>query len=349
MSHWLFRRSQEAAECDPEQNNTSYSTKGDYGLAVLNEPEDGAEVVADIVFIHGLTGNRETTWTNLKPKIFWPRDLLPSTLPKARIITYGYDADVIGFMSVSMNRIGHHAQDLVSKLADLRDTTNTSERPILFVAHSLGGLFCEDTLLLSKNSHESHLQRIVECTRGIAFMGTPHCGADKAKWGSVLAHLTYAIKTTNTSIVDILKPDSEVLARIQQEFAAMLQVRRDKGLPKMEITCFFENCAKAFSNLARKYAEKYTRRPRQHDQVRRAARRWLQVCFHCSVEMGKAAGRASSSCNAWEECCCCSGNTASWASPTSGGIYTQGGSTYSGQVNVGGGGHVHQGNVMNTR
>lgn len=39
----------------------------------------------------------------------------------------------------------------------------------------------------------------------------------------------------------------------------------------------------------------------------------------------------------------------SWASPTSGGVYTQGGSTYSGQVNVAGGGHVHQGNVMNTR
>ena len=72
-------------------------------------------------------------------------------------------------------------------------------------------------------------------------MGTPHCGADKAKWGSVLAHLTDAIKTTNRNIVDFLKPDSEVLARIQQEFAAMLQVRRDNGLPKIEIACFFES------------------------------------------------------------------------------------------------------------
>lgn len=96
------------------------------------------------------------------------------------------------------------------------------------------------TLLLSKNSHESHLQRIVECTRGIAFMGTPHCGADKAKWGSVLGHLTEVIKTTNTNIVDLLQPDSEVLARIQQEFAAMLQVRQDRGLPRIKITCFYE-------------------------------------------------------------------------------------------------------------
>lgn len=40
-----------------------------------------------------------------------------------------------------------------------------------------------------------------------------------------------------------------------------------------------------------------------------------------------------------------------WASPTHGGVYTQGGSTFSGNVNVGGGGggELHQGNVMNVR
>lgn len=85
------------------------------------------------MFLHGLTGDREDTWTDKKAKVFWPRDLLPGKLPKARIITFGYDADVIGFMTVSMNRIGNHAQDLVSKLADLRDTTFTVRRSILAV------------------------------------------------------------------------------------------------------------------------------------------------------------------------------------------------------------------------
>lgn len=37
-----------------------------------------------------------------------------------------------------------------------------------------------------------------------------------------------------------------------------------------------------------------------------------------------------------------------WASPTHGGVYTQGGSTFSGRINASGG-NVHQGNVMNTR
>ena len=37
-----------------------------------------------------------------------------------------------------------------------------------------------------------------------------------------------------------------------------------------------------------------------------------------------------------------------WASPTHGGVYTQGGNTYSGQNYVSGG-ELHQGNIMNIR
>src|SRR2546423_3127258 len=41
-------------------------------------------------------------------KVFWPRDLLPLDIPEARILTYGYDADVIGSIqndSLKMNNL----------------------------------------------------------------------------------------------------------------------------------------------------------------------------------------------------------------------------------------------------
>jgi protein SERAC1 len=47
-------------------------------------------------------------------------------------------------------------------------------------------------------------------------------------------------KTTNILLVEVLKPDSEVLARIQQEFHTMLRARADAGMPAIKITCFFE-------------------------------------------------------------------------------------------------------------
>jgi hypothetical protein len=45
-------------------------------------------------------------------------------------------------------------------------------RTIVFIAHSLGGLVCEEALILSDKRQE--LQNILTNTLGIIFMGTPH-------------------------------------------------------------------------------------------------------------------------------------------------------------------------------
>lgn len=79
-----------------------------------------------IVFIHGLTGGRESTWTAKGAATCWPELLLPNDLPEARIILYGYDADVVNFWSMaSQNTVGDHGQKFVTSLANLRDSTDT--------------------------------------------------------------------------------------------------------------------------------------------------------------------------------------------------------------------------------
>ena len=81
---------------------------------------------ASIVFVHGLTGDRERTWTHQSSSCFWPEELLPPDLPDARIFTYGYDADVAHFFSpVSQSRIGNYAQTLLGSLAHVRERTET--------------------------------------------------------------------------------------------------------------------------------------------------------------------------------------------------------------------------------
>lgn len=50
--------------------------------------------------------------------VYWPYDLLPPIVPNARILTYGYNADVAGgiFSAQNKNSILQHGNDLMVKL-----------------------------------------------------------------------------------------------------------------------------------------------------------------------------------------------------------------------------------------
>ncbi|KAK4233072.1 hypothetical protein C8A03DRAFT_39245 [Achaetomium macrosporum] len=207
------------------------------GIKPLCSP---AGAIVDIVFVHGLTGDREKTWTARDASEPWPKTLLPSELPTARVLTFGYDAYVADWQGVvSQNRIANHAWNLLTSLASYRERDDTNERPIMFVCHSLGGLVCEDALLTSRLQTEPYLHNVHRLTRGIAFLGTPHHGSGLARWAELLSRSIGIIKQTNTQIVEVLKRDSEVLARIQDGFHTMVLARARGGQP-IKISCFFE-------------------------------------------------------------------------------------------------------------
>ena len=77
--------------------------------------------------------------------IFWPEKLLPKDIPNAKIFTYGYNAGVIGGLlkGPDMNNVSQHANDL---LIDLKSELR-NKKPIIFVAHSLGGIVVKDVII----------------------------------------------------------------------------------------------------------------------------------------------------------------------------------------------------------
>ncbi len=150
------------------------------GFTILQNPPDPE---LDIIFVHGLQGHPERTWTFQgakvsaeteghrekkqkassrrplflgKPRessattdtpqlraVFWPQDLLgrSASCAEARIITYGYDSIILGLGEggpANFSTISEHGQSLLQGAARVR--RDDMHRPLMFIAHSLGGL-----------------------------------------------------------------------------------------------------------------------------------------------------------------------------------------------------------------
>lgn len=208
------------------------------GLKLLYQGENS---IVDLIFVHGLTGDRERTWTAKDATKPWPETLLPSKVPNARILTFGYDAYISDWRGmVSKNRIGNNAMNLLAAVASYREEDDTDNCPIIFICHSLGGLVCEDALATAQQRPEAHIKRVLDCCRGIVFLGTPHHGSGLAHWAESLAKAIGVLKQTNPEILAVLKSDSEVLERIQGSFHTMIRARNQNGLAPIDITCFYE-------------------------------------------------------------------------------------------------------------
>ncbi|KAL4918886.1 hypothetical protein BDW62DRAFT_59625 [Aspergillus aurantiobrunneus] len=201
-----------------------------FGLNVIYESPDP---LVDIVFVHGLNGHPHRTWTSSKTGTFWPVDLLPEVLTQSRvrILTYGYNANVTSFTDgASKDRILNHSETLAASLAANRTIKNCSERPIIFVCHSLGGLVVKRALIYSRsltNEKVEHLRSIYVSTYGILFLGTPHNGSEVAKWGLLLQNICSAVLPrkfldSSPQLIKALKTNNETLQNINSLFTDIM-------------------------------------------------------------------------------------------------------------------------------
>ncbi|KAI1116554.1 hypothetical protein F5Y14DRAFT_449067 [Nemania sp. NC0429] len=78
---------------------------------------DYPDATVGICFVHGLTGDRDSTWTADGQSKPWPKKLLLPNLDKARIITYDYDAYVVRVSVALQKRLADHATNLFATLS----------------------------------------------------------------------------------------------------------------------------------------------------------------------------------------------------------------------------------------
>ena len=159
----------------PTPSNHSWRVDKDFiGFTPLSDPEDAN---VDIVAVTGLGGHALGSFHSADGVSVWLRDFAPKDIPRARFVTYGYDTAVIA--SDNNQGVRELARTLLDGLAIFRQRTQTQQRPLLFVCHSLGGVVLKEALVMSSKVTEVKHKKLLEVatvTYGLVFMGVPNLG-----------------------------------------------------------------------------------------------------------------------------------------------------------------------------
>ena len=132
--------------------------------------------LVDVVFVHGLDGDKRTTWQfNADDEdSFWPQ-LLYNDIPTCGIWSFGYEAHSSEWFHGKTMPILDRATNFAAFLA----SEGLGSRPLFFVTHSLGGLVVKQ--MLRSRFDQDRNSPLLTQTKGIFFFATPHAGSDLSK------------------------------------------------------------------------------------------------------------------------------------------------------------------------
>ncbi|KAI9681249.1 MAG: hypothetical protein M1817_002531 [Caeruleum heppii] len=153
-----------------------------------------------IVAVHGLNPtstehHAEATWT--ANGRLWLRDFLPAQLPQARILLFGYNANVAFESSVAGVR--GQAENLLNRLDLARSALHTTKL-------------------------NPQYEPIGRATYGIAFFATPHQGGNFAGLGDIAATIARSfVRSPKNSFMEALQKDTLFGDELVQNFRHLLE------------------------------------------------------------------------------------------------------------------------------
>jgi hypothetical protein len=147
----------------------------------------------------------------------WIRDKIPRYVPGIRTVIYGYDSKLLN--SKSFQSIGDIARNLILHLKS-GGWNNRMSKPILFLAHSLGGIVLKEAIVQMADREES-IAGILENVHGAIMFGVPNLGMEQS-------HLMAMVEgQANVSILQDLsrKYDNNYLWHLNEQFDGLSFVR----------------------------------------------------------------------------------------------------------------------------
>jgi len=153
---------------------------------------------ANVIFIHGLTGDPLDTWTSpARGNPIWPT-WLAEDIPGVAIFTVGYEAPLRDADGGAMHPTAIANTILNRILLDDRLKTGA----FILIGHSLGGLIIKYMIRRAnyEKARRPEAQDFLNRVRGVAFLATPHLGADLAALGDLLRIIVRPSKAVSAMI-----------------------------------------------------------------------------------------------------------------------------------------------------
>ncbi|KAF7690555.1 hypothetical protein HF521_012359 [Silurus meridionalis] len=196
-------------------------------------------VNADVLFVHGLLGAAFKTWRQKDCDLTdveksdgihedytecWPKTWLAADCPNLRILSVEYDTHLSDWKAKcpaenQRKSLAYRSGELLKKLK----AAGVGERPVVWVAHSMGGLLVKKMLLDA--SQDPDLSSLVKNTKGVLFYSVPHRGTFMAEYSVNVRFLLFP----SIEVRELCK-DSPALRDLNENFLNMAKDKEFKIL-----------------------------------------------------------------------------------------------------------------------
>ncbi|KAF8535741.1 hypothetical protein BDD12DRAFT_891916 [Trichophaea hybrida] len=193
-----------------------------YSLTPLNVPV--GEAVADVIAVTGLAGHAFESWRNRETNQMWLKDLLPHDVQNIRIMSYGYDSSLLGDGKAD-NRLLDHQRLFIQDSENARSSVKTN-RPIIFIGHSLGGILILQALIECKRNREH--THILDAMHSIIFFGTPHQGMRTYDLEEMVDAESSGYETSRHNLLRQLREGSEFLENQKEDLSYIWEEYKPK-------------------------------------------------------------------------------------------------------------------------
>ena len=174
----------------------------------------GTDPLVDVIFVHGLTGDAQETWTVDTGDGFWP-PWLQEDLDRISVFTLGYPTSLFEKWAKREMDMFERAANVLELIAG----NGIGRRPIVFVAHNLGGILTKLLLRKASEAPDEDWRHISEATKLVVFLSTPHTG-------SAMANVLDAVPFTSKQI-KLLSNDTGFLHELNEYYRDLASERED--------------------------------------------------------------------------------------------------------------------------